>query len=88
VNTLYPNQFAGHAENHTAKGQISDYEDSPFLSLICLSVFVWADCVILGRPISLVTFTRRALLDANCAFLSVLLLRIPPFTDQIGSETI
>src|ERR1700674_3612280 len=74
--------------NYSALGGISHYKRSPSLGLICLSsfVFIWADCVIRGCAISLVTLARRALLDAIFAFLSFFLLRILLFSDYIKLE--
>ena len=54
---------------------------SPSLGLIRLSVFIWADSVIRGFAISLVTLARRILLDAIFALLSLFLLFIPLFSD-------
>jgi hypothetical protein len=50
------------------------------LALICLSVSNWADFVVRGFDISLVTLARRALLDATLALLSLFLLFMLIFT--------
>jgi hypothetical protein len=52
---------------------ISHYTRSPLLVLNCLSVFIWAECVIRGCAISLVTLVMIDLSDADLVFLLLLL---------------
>lgn len=70
----------------SAVGGISHYKGSRCLGLIRLSVFIWADSVIRGFAISLVTLARRILLDAIFALLSLFLLRILLFPNYIKIE--
>src|ERR1700693_5339823 len=72
--------------NYRALGGISRCTRSQSLGLFCLSTFIWADCVIRGCAISLVTLARRTLLDAILAFLSLFLLRILLFSNSIKLE--